>query len=225
MTDQAHALVLISSLPIPEREHAFTAFQDRWKEDHLVIDTWFAAQAQSSLPDALDRVRALTAHPLFSYAMPNKVRALIGNFALQNPLQFNRPDGSGYAFVADQVLEAIRAHQPKRRVVLVLRPRGCGFVTGYYDERLPGALAAADLVLLADLPSHLRVLAFNQRGVAAAARRRGVLVKTAKELNDFLPRLGAWLRPGDVVVVSVFHLDHAFPEALCSALASLPAAG
>jgi UDP-N-acetylmuramate: L-alanyl-gamma-D-glutamyl-meso-diaminopimelate ligase len=123
------------------------------------------------------------------------------------------------------VLEAIRAHHPKRRVVLVLRPRGCGFVTGYYDERLPGALAAADLVLLADLPSHLRVLAFNQRGVAAAARRRGVLVKTAKELNDFLPRLGVWLRPGDVVVVSVFHLDHAFPEALCSALASLPAAG
>jgi UDP-N-acetylmuramate: L-alanyl-gamma-D-glutamyl-meso-diaminopimelate ligase len=122
------------------------------------------------------------------------------------------------------VLEAVRAHHSKRRVVLVLRPRGCGFVTGYYEERLPNALAAADLVLLADLPSHLRVLSFDQRAVAEAARRRGGHVKTAEDLIDFLPRLGGWLRPGDVVVVSVFHLDHAFPGELCSALALLPAA-
>jgi aminopeptidase N len=120
MTDQAHALVLISSLPIPQREHAFAAFHDRWKDDHLVIDTWFAAQAQSTLPDALDRVRALTAHPLFSYAMPNKVRALIGNFALQNPLQFNRPDGAGYQFLVAEVLK-IDALNPQ----IAARMLGC----------------------------------------------------------------------------------------------------
>jgi aminopeptidase N len=112
--------VLISSLPIPQREHAFAAFHDRWKEDHLVIDTWFAAQAQSTLPDALDRVGALTAHPLFSYAMPNKVRALIGNFALQNPLQFNRPDGAGYQFLAAEVLK-IDALNPQ----IAARMLGC----------------------------------------------------------------------------------------------------
>ena len=32
------------------------------------------------------------------------MRALIGTFAAGNPVQFNRPDGAGYAFVADQVL-------------------------------------------------------------------------------------------------------------------------
>ncbi len=35
---------------------------------------------------------------------PNKVRALIGSFALNNPVQFNRPDGAGYEFVAETVL-------------------------------------------------------------------------------------------------------------------------
>jgi aminopeptidase N len=120
MTDQAHALVLISSLDVPERAAAFDAFHNRWKADHLVIDTWFAAQAQSTLPDALDRVRDLTSHPLFSYAMPNKVRALIGNFALQNPLQFNRPDGAGYHFLATEVLK-IDALNPQ----IAARMLGC----------------------------------------------------------------------------------------------------
>ena len=32
------------------------------------------------------------------------MRALIGNFAVGNPVQFNRPDGAGYDFLADQVL-------------------------------------------------------------------------------------------------------------------------
>jgi aminopeptidase N len=52
----------------------------------------------------LPRVRALTRDPLFSLTAPNKVRALIGNFAAANPVQFNRPDGAGFAFVAEQVL-------------------------------------------------------------------------------------------------------------------------
>ncbi len=104
MTDEAHALVLAASLDIPERQAIIDTFHDRWKGDHLVIDTWFAAQAQSTLPGTLDRVKALTQHPLFSHAAPNKVRALIGNFALQNPLQFNQADGAGYQFVADEVL-------------------------------------------------------------------------------------------------------------------------
>ena len=43
--------------------------------------------------------------PLFSIRNPNKVRALIGTFAGSNPVAFNRPDGKGYDFVADRVLE------------------------------------------------------------------------------------------------------------------------
>ena len=37
-------------------------------------------------------------------ANPNRVRALIGAFALANQTQFNRADGAGYDFVVDTVL-------------------------------------------------------------------------------------------------------------------------
>jgi aminopeptidase N len=50
-------------------------------------------------------VRDLTAHPAFSIANPNRVRALIGVFAQGNQKEFNRPDGAGYDFVAQKIIE------------------------------------------------------------------------------------------------------------------------
>ncbi len=105
MTDQAHAMMLLAHHDVPACTRALSHFFERWKDDHLVIDTWFAAQAQSSLPGVLDAVSELCAHPLFKITTPNKVRALIGTFAMSNPLQFNRPDGEGYRFVAGKVLQ------------------------------------------------------------------------------------------------------------------------
>ncbi|MGD9670028.1 MAG: aminopeptidase N [Hyphomicrobiaceae bacterium] len=104
MTDEAHALFLLAATSGTAREKALSRFFERWKQDHLVIDTWFAAQAVSPLPATIKRVRELSSHPLFCITTPNKVRALVGNFASLNPVQFNRPDGAGYAFVTEQVL-------------------------------------------------------------------------------------------------------------------------
>jgi aminopeptidase N len=104
-TDEVSALAMLSELRSPERAKAFDRFYQRWKDDHLVIDNWFAYQAASPLPSALATVIKLTRHPLFSVKNPNKVRALIGTFAMANPVSFNRPDGRGYEFLADRVLE------------------------------------------------------------------------------------------------------------------------
>jgi aminopeptidase N len=104
MTDRAHALFLLATQGGPAAEAALADFCGRWLHDHVVIDTWFAAQAQSPLAGTLKRVKALMRHPLFALTAPNKVRALIGTFAAANPVQFNRPDGAGYAFLIDQVL-------------------------------------------------------------------------------------------------------------------------
>ena len=104
MTDEAFAMFLLAASDVPERATALQRFFDRWKADHLVIDTWFAAQAQSPLPRAFPEIEALTRHPLFALTAPNKVRALVGNFAIGNPLQFNRTDGAGYDFVVSQVI-------------------------------------------------------------------------------------------------------------------------
>ncbi|MGD9785964.1 MAG: aminopeptidase N [Hyphomicrobiaceae bacterium] len=112
MTDEAHALMLLSSQGGEAGERALARFYDRWREDHLVIDTWFAAQAIAPLPATIERLNKLLSHPLFSITAPNKVRALVGNFATLNPVQFNRPDGKGYRFVTDQVL-AIERFNPQ----------------------------------------------------------------------------------------------------------------
>ncbi|PIP02316.1 MAG: aminopeptidase N, partial [Zetaproteobacteria bacterium CG23_combo_of_CG06-09_8_20_14_all_54_7] len=69
-----------------------------------VMDKWFGVQAASSLPGTLQHVQSLMAHPCFDARNPNKVRALIGTFAMRNPYAFHAADGSGYAFVAEQVL-------------------------------------------------------------------------------------------------------------------------
>jgi aminopeptidase N len=107
-TDEISGLSILSELRSPERTRAFDRFYERWRDDHLVIDHWFAYQAASPLPSTLATVSKLTRHPLFSIQNPNKVRALIGTFAVANLVNFNRPDGGGYKFVADRVLEIDR---------------------------------------------------------------------------------------------------------------------
>ena len=104
MTDQQSALYLLASADSKWRQKALNDFYERWKQDHVVIDTWFAVQAQSPRRATLGDMNELLNHPLFSLKTPNKVRALIGTFAMLNPLQFNRSDGLGYKFLADQVI-------------------------------------------------------------------------------------------------------------------------
>jgi len=105
MTDRMAALETLAAHDRPERTAAFADFYTSYAEDALVIDKWFALQAVIPEPTTLDRVRALTRHPAFSAANPNRIRALIGVFAQANHTQFNRSDGAGYDFVANFVLE------------------------------------------------------------------------------------------------------------------------
>ncbi|MGB5598309.1 MAG: aminopeptidase N C-terminal domain-containing protein, partial [Thiothrix litoralis] len=105
MTDAMAALAVLSSIECPQREQALQHFHDRWQHDSLVMDKWFALQATSSLPDTLQQVQALMQHKLFDMRNPNKVRALVGSFAMRNPLHFHAQDGSGYVFLTERVLE------------------------------------------------------------------------------------------------------------------------
>jgi aminopeptidase N len=104
MTDRMAALETLSLHDRPERTAALDDFYRRYADDPLIIDKWLALQAVIPEPATLERVRALTSHPAFSMANPNRVRSLIGSFAQANHTQFNRADGAGYDFVADIVL-------------------------------------------------------------------------------------------------------------------------
>ncbi|HZT26054.1 MAG TPA: aminopeptidase N [Pseudolabrys sp.] len=104
MTDRMTALGTLSLHNVPERAQALADFYKRYSADALIIDKWFSLQAMIPEAGTLDQVRALTAHPAFSFANPNRVRALVGAFSAGNPTQFNRADGAGYDFIAGTVL-------------------------------------------------------------------------------------------------------------------------
>jgi aminopeptidase N len=105
MTERLTALaVLVNSSFETEKATALNSFADFFKDNPLVMDQWFSVQAACSLPGSLQRVEQLMQHPAFTLKNPNKVRALIGAFAGQNLLGFHQADGSGYRFLADQVI-------------------------------------------------------------------------------------------------------------------------
>jgi len=104
MTDVAGALGVLTHLDCPERETAFSEFENRWRKNTVVMDKWFALQAISCLPKTLDHVRKLTSHSAYEENNPNKIRALISTFSRFNQLRFHAADGSGYDFLAEQVL-------------------------------------------------------------------------------------------------------------------------
>ncbi len=105
MTDRMTALSVLNHLDHPGRAEALADFEARFGKDTVVMDKWFGLQAMSSRDDTLSRVKDLMSHPLFTMRNPNKVRSLIGAFAMANPRHFHAADGSGYAFYTDRLIE------------------------------------------------------------------------------------------------------------------------
>ena len=103
MTDRLAALGTLALIPGAAREAALTDFAARYADEPLVLDKWFAVQAQIPEPGTLERLTRLQGHPAFTMTNPNRVRALIGSFAFGNPTQFARADGAGFARVAETV--------------------------------------------------------------------------------------------------------------------------
>ncbi len=105
MTDYEAAFAALVDVVSPETDEAIASFYERWKEEPLVLDKWFRLQAMSTAENAFDRVLALSRHPDFNLANPNRARSLLHAFAAGNPTGFHRPEGDAYRFVADYVLQ------------------------------------------------------------------------------------------------------------------------
>jgi aminopeptidase N len=105
LTDRLAALRILVHLGLDGAEDALQHFNTRYSDNALVLDKWFAVQATAPSHSALDRVKALTAHPAFSFKNPNRIYSLIRSFAAFNPVGFNRPDGAGYRFVAGVITD------------------------------------------------------------------------------------------------------------------------
>jgi len=112
MTDSLAALSALVNHGQPQAAaQALAAFYARWQDDPLVIDKWFTLQATARGTD-VEAVRALMAHPAFTLRNPNRARALVFQFCLNNARGLHRTDGAGYAYWAEQVL-ALDALNPE----------------------------------------------------------------------------------------------------------------
>jgi aminopeptidase N len=105
MTDAMAALEIFGDVDAPARGAVLKSFYRAWKKDALVLDKWFSVQARSALHGTAELVAELTRHPQFSIKNPNRVRAVLGAFAMGNPVQFAAADGKGFKLIADSVLE------------------------------------------------------------------------------------------------------------------------
>ncbi|WNO54335.1 aminopeptidase N [Stakelama saccharophila] len=103
MTDRQGALTTLAGGTSKEWVAALDIFYNRYSDNALVLDKWFSTQALSSRDDAAEQVEELARHRDFTLANPNRARALIGAFSV-NQRAFHHPSGRGYRFLADQLI-------------------------------------------------------------------------------------------------------------------------
>ncbi len=145
MTDRQAALTTLVHSDAPEREEALAHFHARYADNGLVLDKWFQTQALSSRADTGTVVERLVRHPDFTLANPNRARAVLGAFGV-NQRAFNAADGSGYRFLADQLIALDRLNP--QTAAKLLPPLGRW---RRFDARR-SALMRAELVRIVETP-------------------------------------------------------------------------
>ena len=105
MTDSMSAFSHLVHQDNQYREEALQHFYNRWKDDPLVLDKWFAIQATAPRDGALADIIKLRESSDFTLKNPNRVRSLIASFAMRNPVAFHQADGAGYQFLSKTIME------------------------------------------------------------------------------------------------------------------------
>ncbi|NND69496.1 MAG: aminopeptidase N C-terminal domain-containing protein, partial [Halioglobus sp.] len=146
MTDRYAGLRELAFYGDTARQNAaLDKFYADWRHEALVVNQWL--QVQAAIPDAsaLERVQGLLRHEEFDMRNPNKVRAVVGVFAGQNPVNFHRADGEGYRFLGDIVTQ-LNGSNPQ------IAARLLGPLTKWRSYRGRAELMQAELKRLAALP-------------------------------------------------------------------------
>lgn len=117
MTHEMSILNTVNHLNEDGRNQLLQRFAERYADDALVMDKYFILIGASHRPDTLQQVQTALHHPKFSLENPNKARSLLGSFTRNVP-HFHAENGSGYAFIADKVMQ-IDAFNPQVAARLV----------------------------------------------------------------------------------------------------------
>ena len=105
MTLAEGALAALNQTDTPEREAALEEFAKKWSDSGLVMEKWFTLEASAPMVSTPGHCDALMRHPAFDAGNPNKIRSVLGAFGNLNTVNFHAEDGSGYAFLAQHIIE------------------------------------------------------------------------------------------------------------------------
>lgn len=105
MTDELAALMTLTRLGGKRVEQSITEFYEKWENNPLVIDKWFSVQGMRQHDEGISALKKLVEHSAYDRHNPNRVRSLIGSFAVNNPDMFHAMDGSGYNFYTTQIMD------------------------------------------------------------------------------------------------------------------------
>lgn len=121
-TDKLCAMKCATFLDLPCHSEILDSFEAKWQDDALVFDNYFRVQASAPSDETVYNVRKLMRHPRFDKTNPNRVRALIGTMALQNPKALHKIDGTGYLLLSDVIreLDPINQHVAAKLVTPLL---------------------------------------------------------------------------------------------------------
>ena len=109
MTERLGALSEMIRHDHPDCQSALKSYVSQFHDSHTAMDKWFSLQASLS-HRGLETVHDLMKHPAYDPRNPNRLRAVLGAFSMNNLLSFHAADGSAYLFLLDQILEVDKAN-------------------------------------------------------------------------------------------------------------------
>ena len=136
-SNQVYALMSLANSDSACRDEALALFRDRWRNEQLVYDKWFLAQALAARTDTAERLAAVTATEEFSLQMLSRVFATTEAFFCLNRYGFNERGGSGYRLMAE--LARFRCRPPGKDKGLPERD-----LQRIRGQRRPGGTGAQD---------------------------------------------------------------------------------
>jgi aminopeptidase N len=103
MTDSLAALNCSAKNNLSCFNEQMQKFELQWQQTPLVMDKWFALGASQKSDIIFEKLTELENHDSFSLKNPNRARALLGAFAMNNPAYFHCETGQGYQFLAGNI--------------------------------------------------------------------------------------------------------------------------
>jgi aminopeptidase N len=148
MTDEFAALTALTHIGGKRVESSLDVFYKKWQKNALVVDKWFMLQASRKTFAGISALTALTERDDYDRRNPNRVRALLGGFAMNNPQLFHHHSGSGYIFFANEIKD-----MDSRNPQIAARLLGIFEVWRKLDTNRQDMIKAQLKAIIADNPS------------------------------------------------------------------------